>query len=111
MKIINTFLTTGTEVKFYDLRFAKLVYENGDYRIFKRFPKSFVHTYKNWAFAELTGASRKLVDCLASGDYSPYQNKFVLDRAVANREKGGVIANSMKKEAKHRKRRPKASLY
>ena len=96
MQIINTFKCTGIAVEFYNLRYAELVYENGDYRIFKRFPKSFVHSYKNFAIAELTGASRKLIEVLISKEYASYPYNFVLDRAVANREKGSLIAHGLK---------------
>ena len=105
MKVINTFKSKDGNVDFYNLQFATLVYENGDYQIWKRFPKSFIHVHKNYAITELTGASKKLIDVLVSKEFSSYQHKSTLDRAIANREKGSLIAYGLNLRAGKRRKK------
>ena len=105
MKIINTFKSKDDQIEYYDLKYAKLVYENGDYRIFKRFHKSFVHTFKNYAIAELTGQSMRLIETLITKNYESYLNKFMLARVIENKEKGSNIAYRIRIRAGKRKKK------
>lgn len=41
---------------------SKPYYTNGDYRIYKNFDRSFIHTFKNIVIAERVGANKDLLN-------------------------------------------------
>lgn len=80
MKILNTWSSTKTETKYYEV--GKAIYQNGDYAIFK-LAASYLHAYKNIAINELMGANKELIDHLAN-DITPIKKDafyFNIERA------------------------------
>lgn len=83
MKILNTWTSNALKAKYYDEN--NLVYENGDYRIFKQWNESFIYSFKNIAFNNLAGLNKPHLDRVAKrerpeGKYGP--DTFLYDSAV-----------------------------
>ena len=89
MKLLNIWRTTATKREYYNE--GNLVYQNGEYRIFKQFNESFIYSFKDIAFNNLAGLNKPHLDRVARrerpiGDYSP--QTFMYDRAIENLDAG-----------------------
>ena len=92
IKILNTFSTKEYDKPiYYNLSLDRLVFADGDYRIFNLFGTNFLHTYKDRAISELNGKNILLIE-LMSGKKELHKNdksplRFLLKRAIENEEK------------------------
>ena len=85
--ILNTFMSDAIDQKYYTVKSP--VYQNGDYRIFKQSDsRCFLYTYKNIAFAQLTGVNTELVDALAQFVEPLSTPTWTYKRALENLRKG-----------------------
>ena len=87
MKILNTWRSDDTKLTW--MYPQKVVYENGDYRIFKMI-SSHLHTYKNIAFAELVGKNVSLIEGLIKG-LPTDKNRHLHFRALDKIELGQLL--------------------
>lgn len=83
MKIRNPWKHSVHQKEFFEEN--NLVFEYGDYKIFKQFTRSFLYVYKDKAFNQLAGLNKEHLISVADrirpeGKYSP--STFLYDQAI-----------------------------
>lgn len=88
MKILNTW-KSDEQIKEY-FEEENCVFEHGDYRIFKQFEKSYLHTYKNIAFSCLAAANEGHLMSVVKRSGAGF---WLYDRAIETLNKGLKLIN------------------
>jgi hypothetical protein len=99
MKILNTFSSDKTKIKFFDQHESQIVFSYRDYKIIKQFDKSFLYAYKSIAFNQLAGLNKshliRVADCQRPlGKYSP--STFLYDQGFKTLLRGIELNNDLK---------------
>lgn len=79
MKVLNTFSSNGIDNYYFDVTESKVVFELGEFKIYKVFDKNYLHTYKNIAVSQLCGANKDLINALYNNENTC--KPFLYDRA------------------------------
>jgi len=93
MKILNVWCTTPQKPAFFNPE--NLVFELGDYKIFKQYSETWLYTYKNIGINQLAGLNKAHIIALHEDKRPEGQLGFLFDRAKENKFKGILILESL----------------
>lgn len=92
MKILNVWCTTPQKPTFYNVE--NMVFEIGEYKIFKQFSECWLYTYKNISINQLAGFNKAHLIALHEDKRPEGQQGFLFDRAKDSLKKGLLILNN-----------------
>lgn len=104
MRVLNTFTSNGIDDYYFDVTDSRIVFELGDYKIYKIFDKNFLHTYKNISVSQLCGVNKDLIKSLYDNEMNCkhflYERaKMFIDRGLSYLEKEQVLAKQQSSKA------------